>query len=264
MIKVKITTEGGKLVEQPIDLFILKTYIEMGVVTAETEIWSDELTNSEWKKLGELDIYHRIVNKEIEISELIAETSPGSKKDINTENPKSTANPVQKAYGIPTGAIIAVISFFLPWVRFSCGGYTVGTKSGADLANWDWTFWLILFAALAIGGFYFNYKSQNRIGKCKTPTLICVLVAGLVVIYKLAVGIRTPLGPMGTKDLEGITPDIGIFGVVIGFAISFFSALNLSTHIEIPSVRSQAKFCVNCGSKLTSEDKFCSNCGEQV
>lgn len=264
MIKVKIETEEG-IVEQPIDFATLKKWIEDGILTAEDEIWSDILTGNEWKKLGELTIYQKIINKEVD--------KFGISESLKAESSSEDENIAQntKAYGIPIGALIAVISFFLPWFKISCNGYAV-SKTGADMANWDGTFWLILLAAIAIIFFYFYYSSQNKIEKCKTSTIISCVVVILVAIFKWVSGIRihTEWGDFNFKisDMKGVTLEIGIFGVFLGFIISFISALALPSSVEIPTketpfITSQSKFCVNCGNKLKPDDKFCSNCGKK-
>ncbi|MEO0114145.1 MAG: zinc-ribbon domain-containing protein [candidate division WOR-3 bacterium] len=59
MIKVRIETEESKIVEHPIDLPTLEKWIEDGILTADDEIWSDTLTGSTWKKIGDLTLFKR-------------------------------------------------------------------------------------------------------------------------------------------------------------------------------------------------------------
>jgi ribosomal protein S27AE len=254
MIRIKI---GEEIKEMTLEE--LRIQIEQHTISPDVEIQSKLIFGDGfWRKLGNTKLYQQIMNKQVGISG-VAEKSVQETTEYQ---------PITKAYGIPTGAIIAIICFFLPWLRISCDSYVV-SKTGADLADWDGTFWLILLAALAILGSYFYYYSQKRIEKCKTPTVISFVVVILVAILKMAAGIETPWGNLKMGDIKGVTPEIGIFGVIIGFLVSFVSALALPSFIETtsektPSVSSKAKFCANCGSKISSDDKFCPNCGTKI
>ncbi len=72
MIKVRLNTDDGKIIEQEINLHYLERWIEDGTLKVDNEICAQEITNNEWKRLGDLDIYHRIIDKprkSLEVSE---------------------------------------------------------------------------------------------------------------------------------------------------------------------------------------------------
>ncbi len=82
----------------------------------------------------------------------------------------------------PAGAGIAIICFFLPWVRVSCGTITV-EASGGRIGG---ILWLVLAAALIIlAAFIYRYFRQRRdLFKLKLITLLSGGAAIIIMIYK--------------------------------------------------------------------------------
>lgn len=126
----------------------------------------------------------------------------------------------------PTGAGIAAICFFLPWVQFSCGGYS-RSVSGADIANRDGSLWIVLGAAVVILGTYFIFKAQRRLAASRPLTLISSLAGGALLIFK---GIefsqpqQTMFGTISPRDL-GLSIQPGALGTLGGLGLAFLGAL---------------------------------------
>lgn len=95
---------------------------------------------------------------------------------------------LSKGYKVSSsGAGVAVLCFFLPWIRVSCGGQSVATLSGWELA-----------AGTTVGA---GFSAQQVPGE---PILFLVLLAGLGVLalayFSLQRGYLTKLdglGPIG-------------------------------------------------------------------
>lgn len=104
----------------------------------------------------------------------------------------------------PGGAGIAAICFFMPWVK-ACGQSVSGDKMGG-------IFWVVFFAAIAIVGAFFFFRSKNEVEKTKPVAIIASIISLLILIVKYLEA-RKQLG--GIIDFE-----IGAIGTVVGFALS--------------------------------------------
>ncbi|MEO0093675.1 MAG: zinc-ribbon domain-containing protein, partial [candidate division WOR-3 bacterium] len=54
MIKVRIETGERKVIEHLVSLTTLNKWLEDGILTPDTEVWSETLTGGVWKKIGDL------------------------------------------------------------------------------------------------------------------------------------------------------------------------------------------------------------------
>lgn len=160
----------------------------------------------------------------------------GAPAPVATLNPDVdlTSSEDKRAFISPTGAAIAVICFFLPWVQVSCtsfGGREIRSVSGADIGG---ILWLVFIAALAIVLAVFFYRSQNQIEKARPVVLICSIIAFAVMLIEYVRfsgqtgGQETPFGRIRPEDL-GFTfsLQIGGIGTVIGFLLAMMGSAYL-------------------------------------
>ena len=127
----------------------------------------------------------------------------------------------------PSGAIISIICFFLPWVRFSCMG-VVKNASGADLGG---SFWLVFVAAIAILLIFFLFKNRNELHKAKPLIIISSLIALGVILFqyiRFSAGENTDFGRVRPQDI-GLSIQFGGIGTLIGFILSFIGSFFLNT-----------------------------------
>jgi uncharacterized membrane protein len=126
----------------------------------------------------------------------------------------------------PLGAAIAVISFFLPWVSGSIKlfGYNAGGMafSGADLAKFDGSLWLFpLAGVVGIGGFLFC-RTQSKVSAAR-PIVAGSAIFAFVFMFIKLITIQQQLRQIPDLGLAqynsglDVQPQIGIFGLVLGF-----------------------------------------------
>jgi hypothetical protein len=130
----------------------------------------------------------------------------------------------------PSGAGLAAICFFMPWVRFDCMG-AQKTLSGADLANREAVFWLALAAAVAILAAVFYFRSQGALEKARPVVWIASLAGmGLLLVkyFSFSGGEKTPFGSITPKDI-GLSIQPGAVGVLIGFALALIGVGGLKS-----------------------------------
>ena len=132
-----------------------------------------------------------------------------------------------KIFLTPSGAIISIICFFLPWVRFSCMG-EVKNASGADLGD---SFWIVFVAALAILLIYFIFYSKKELPKAKPFIIISSLIALGVMLFqyiKFSAGENTEFGRISPQDI-GLSIQFGAIGTIIGFILSSIGSFFLDS-----------------------------------
>jgi hypothetical protein len=133
----------------------------------------------------------------------------------------------KKVFLTPVGAIIALICFFLPWVKVSCAK-TLKSVSGAEVGG---IFWLVFVAALLIIVAFFYFRSKKQIGRSKAVAILGSTAALVVVFIKyasLAWGQKNLLVKAGSKVID-CTIQVGAIGTVIGFILVIIGALFLKT-----------------------------------
>ena len=157
----------------------------------------------------------------------------------------------------PTGAIIAVIFFFLPWLKTSCG-----TVSGADIAKADELIWLVFISALLIVIIYFGYNNIKRLSKA-VPFVLLLSAIGLGIIFIKGADLAKQL-----PRRSGLTVGIGLIGTIIGFilaiiGVAFFKDSSPTKIILTESEVSNSKSlkCPSCGNEVLRTSKYCDNCG---
>lgn len=132
-----------------------------------------------------------------------------------------------KIFLSPSGAIISIICFFLPWVRFSCMG-EVKNSSGADMGGY---FWLVFVAALAILLIFFIFYNRQELVKAKPLIILSSLIALGVILFqyiKFAAGENTEFGRVKPEDI-GLSIQFGGIGTLIGFILSLIGSFFLKS-----------------------------------
>ena len=135
----------------------------------------------------------------------------------------------------PTGGILALVCFFMPWIEFSCenatrtlSGYEIATRqfeiarqfgvSSIEAIN---PIFVALFAAVAIVAISLYMLKNQKFSK--VPVFLCSLVgiAALFYEYYQTRG-NIDLGDLGKyvfKDLD-VTYQWGVFGTILGFILA--------------------------------------------
>lgn len=139
----------------------------------------------------------------------------------------------------PAGGILALICFFLPWIKIDCTeetfwGTTIGevtTATGFEIATKQQVNLITatLIAAVVITGVSLYMLKEQTPWKSRLPVLISsgIGLGCLLIEYiHLNTGIDTPLGKITLKDLK-VTFQIGAFGTIIGFILSIIGVWSL-------------------------------------
>lgn len=147
------------------------------------------------------------------------QNTPQEETQIAPDNPASFIS--------PSGAAIALICFFMPWIDVSCNAF--GSKvagksaSGGDLARLDESLWLLPLLAIGIIGAFFVFKTQRKTWQARPFIAICAGLALVFMTYKdVNLGVDYKQGwdfTIGSEWNTGVyfQPRFGIFGVVLGF-----------------------------------------------
>lgn len=126
---------------------------------------------------------------------------------------------MKKLFLSPGGAVVALICFFLPWVKFSCTKGMEETASGADLGG---VFWLVFVAAILILLAFLYFKSTGAVERAKPIVLLSGIGALAVVLFKylrFAAGTKTEFGTIRPEDI-GLTIQFGFVGTIFGLLIA--------------------------------------------
>ena len=123
---------------------------------------------------------------------------------------------------VPAGTGIALICFFLPWIKYSCGGIKT-TMSGNDIGG---IIWLVFIAALVIFISFFYSKNSGKL-KALKPIAFWGSIGALVIILIKYIdfknGIHTELGDLRPEDI-GFTIEYGGYGTLLGFVLSLIGS----------------------------------------
>jgi len=129
-----------------------------------------------------------------------------------------------------SGAALAILCFFLPWILFSCGGQTV-KMSGMELASGNQQvegkpiLFLVLLAGFGV--LYLAYTAYKRGSLAPTPDgygLIALGALPLLILFIQFSGASDQAAQQGVY----VEYQVGLWGVVIGYlAVIFGGYLNL-------------------------------------
>jgi hypothetical protein len=129
----------------------------------------------------------------------------------------STRQPIG-IYLTPAGAVMAIVCFFLPWVRVSCAPGVRKSFSGAQLGG---PFWLVLAAAVIVLAAFLFFHARRRLEWARPIILLASLAALAVIVIKsieYAHGHPTPVGSI--KPDPGLRTKFGGAGTLLGHALA--------------------------------------------
>jgi hypothetical protein len=124
-----------------------------------------------------------------------------------------------RMYLSPSGAILALVCFFLPWVKLSWGPGIEQRISGARMGG---IVWVVFIAALGILGSFIFFKSRNRVPQSRPIIAVCSIVALAVILVKYLDsknGTSTEFVRIRPEDV-GASIQPGGVGTLIGLALS--------------------------------------------
>jgi hypothetical protein len=136
----------------------------------------------------------------------------------------------KKIFLTPAGAMVALICFFLPWVKVSCGRI-VRTFSGPDIGE---IFWFVLIAALVIIVTFFYSRSKKQLEKSKYVVIFSSIVALAAIFIKyisLVCGQKNVLVKAGTKAIQ-FEIHVGAMGTIIGFIVVIIGSFFVKTGVQ--------------------------------
>lgn len=122
-------------------------------------------------------------------------------------------------FATPSGAAIAIICFFLPWVEASCGPVTV-RANGPGIGG---IFWLVLAAAIVILVSFPIFWKRRQWFWLKVVTLAASAGGVLIILYKFFDTFSSGKVNLKLTDIGSILR-IGSFGTVFGFALAALGA----------------------------------------
>jgi hypothetical protein len=133
----------------------------------------------------------------------------------------------KKIFLTPAGALIALICFFLPWVKVSCGR-TTRSFSGPDIGG---IFWLVLLATLVMMAAFFYFRKKNQPDKSRYIAIlgsIIALAAIYIKYFSVAYGQNSLLVKAGTKVVR-FKVQIGAIGSILGFILILMGEIYFKT-----------------------------------
>lgn len=132
----------------------------------------------------------------------------------------------------PAGGILALVCFFLPWIKVDCSikmwdekinseivfisGFDLATKQQVNLIT------VALIATLVIVVISLYMLKEQTPWKSKRPVLLSSGIGLGCLLFEyihLNTGIDTPIGKVTLEELEA-TLQIGAFGTIIGFILA--------------------------------------------
>lgn len=126
----------------------------------------------------------------------------------------------------PAGAGIAIISFFLPWVRVSCGTVTV-EASGASVGG---IFWAVFAVAVAIFLAFFYFWKIRQLLKIRLAVIIGAVFSLTVLLYRFFDAFGGEPSDIKFSDLGGALR----YGAV-GEFVGMLAAISGMLFIEHPT-----------------------------
>ena len=166
-------------------------------------------------------------------SDLLPQVKPIKSLQTNATSVQAKTAPDNPASLIsPSGAALVVICFFLPWLQWSACGIRK-TASGADLAQFDGSFWLFPLMGIVSVLAYFIAKGQKQIWTARPFILISSIFALSLMFYKVN-SIPTSTEILGQRisaaDL-GFQVQFGGYGTIIGFILAIIGCAFMTRKI---------------------------------
>lgn len=120
----------------------------------------------------------------------------------------------------PAGAGIAIICFFLPWVKVSCGTITV-QASGARIGG---IFWAVLAVSIIILVSFFFFWKRKELAIAKLVTLGGAVFSIIVILYKFLSAFGGKGTDINVSEIGGVLR-IGAYGEFLGFIMAILGAI---------------------------------------
>jgi len=117
----------------------------------------------------------------------------------------------------PAGAGMAMICFFLPWIRVSCMG--ADSYAGSDFGG---IYWLVFAMAGVILAAFFILRWLKRLGLLRVVASGALIVTIAVIVYgyiSIAGGKRFLLVKVGPDDVD-LRLQIGGYGMILGYLLA--------------------------------------------
>jgi len=161
----------------------------------------------------------------------------------------------------PAGALLIVISFFLPWINVRCAGKKVGV-SGQQFAEGDPILWLVPVGAIITLIIFFSYK--DKLHKAKIAIVVPTIVGGIILGIKIAEFVDKY-----EKQIDSMEPNVGIFGIGLGYILVVTGVVNIIKPPEIiykPIIKQPLEKikCPSCGELNPEGSKFCTSCSKSL
>ena len=139
----------------------------------------------------------------------------------------------------PSGGILALIAFFLPWVKLTCSGQ-VHNINGFQMAKQDGVYWVVFAAAILILVAFFFLRNKWGLSKIKKLSIVSCLAGMGILLYKYF-DFKSSMDSMqqlmgssgnwqqslqqgGTQDLQ-LAIQFGAYVCLFGFVLAGLGAL---------------------------------------
>jgi hypothetical protein len=122
----------------------------------------------------------------------------------------------------PAGAGIAIICFFLPWVKVSCGAVTV-QASGARIGGTLWISFVLAILVLASFLLFFFWRRKEMF-RHRCIALVASVAAFLIIIYRFLSAFAGGGNDIKLGEIASVLK-IGAYGSAGGLIMAALGAL---------------------------------------
>jgi len=180
----------------------------------------------------------------------------------------------------PAAFVLALISFFLPCITFSCQGQKVASLSGVQLATGTTIEQPQMFgppksqkvnaeplAALALLSVLAGAGLSFLKGKKGTVSSAALAGVGIILLGALKSKVDGDVLRQGGGAIQ-VNYQVGFYLVIVFLLAAIGAgvyALLAGKGIRLPALQGSgnSKFCAQCGARNASGDLFCKECGEK-
>lgn len=124
----------------------------------------------------------------------------------------------------PAGALLTIVSFFLPWAKISCAPVVDRTVSGASLGG---MLWLVLPLAAGSLAAFLYFAVRRSVGRSRLLVVVASAAALAIIVAKclsLARGAQSGMSGIAS-NLVGVRLQLGGAGTLCGLVLSLVGAL---------------------------------------
>jgi len=123
----------------------------------------------------------------------------------------------------PSGAILILTCFFLPWLEVRCSGKKI-IGSGLTFANQAFPLWSIPILALVVILLFIWYQRGLPLKWFRIGSIVSASF-GLFIMVLTYIGIEKKLSGFIIRKITSHQIKIGLIGTVIGFVLVIISSL---------------------------------------